>query len=224
MNRHFYRCLGCLDVLVLETRLTMEGGTSVATCGTCAQHFEYMGRVERDRLVQDRVQCKCDDRCTSARGPLCECQCGGKNHGAGLLGYVVVAVDAGAVPVVHSKNPFKATKALEQYRKFCALKTACLAELDTLRARRRSDGYLERRDFDRLRDLDRAATKMHTDRTHAARLKTLSLVTLPERVTPVSAVADAVTTAIRTAPPVAEAPFSLSTTYTPRPAKQTSLF
>jgi hypothetical protein len=25
----------------------------------------------------------CNARCTGARGPNCECQCGGKNHGAG---------------------------------------------------------------------------------------------------------------------------------------------
>ena len=25
---------------------------------------------------------KCDDRCLSAKGHSCECQCGGKNHGA----------------------------------------------------------------------------------------------------------------------------------------------
>jgi hypothetical protein len=26
----------------------------------------------------------CDARCMSARGPNCECSCGGKNHGAGF--------------------------------------------------------------------------------------------------------------------------------------------
>ena len=33
----------------------------------------------------------CDARCLSAHGPSCECQCGGKNHGAGnaaLIGMV----------------------------------------------------------------------------------------------------------------------------------------
>lgn len=29
---------------------------------------------------------KCDARCTSARGPRCECQCEGRNHGAGWTG------------------------------------------------------------------------------------------------------------------------------------------
>lgn len=29
------------------------------------------------------AEVKCDARCTGARGHNCECQCGGKNHGAG---------------------------------------------------------------------------------------------------------------------------------------------
>lgn len=29
--------------------------------------------------------CPCDWRCNGARGPVCECSCGGKNHGGALL-------------------------------------------------------------------------------------------------------------------------------------------
>jgi hypothetical protein len=41
-----------------------------------------------DRRVSKRVigtvsAKACDARCTNARGPLCECSCGGENHGAG---------------------------------------------------------------------------------------------------------------------------------------------
>lgn len=38
-----------------------------------------------ERLVQRPAypsNHKCDGRCMSARGPKCECSCGGKNHGA----------------------------------------------------------------------------------------------------------------------------------------------
>jgi hypothetical protein len=28
---------------------------------------------------------QCNGKCLSARGPLCECSCGGKNHGAGYI-------------------------------------------------------------------------------------------------------------------------------------------
>lgn len=45
----------------------------------------YMGEVYRDRLAEEKSYCPCDDRCTGARGPTCDCPCGGKNHGQGYL-------------------------------------------------------------------------------------------------------------------------------------------
>ena len=39
---------------------------------------------------------RCDARCLNARGPNCECQCGGVNHGAG---------DAGATPDMFEDDP-----------------------------------------------------------------------------------------------------------------------
>jgi len=47
-------------------------------CGICAGSFENMGRVEKNRLIHEHLAAICDDRCTSARGPLCSCKCGGK--------------------------------------------------------------------------------------------------------------------------------------------------
>lgn len=35
--------------------------------------------------------CTCDGRCTGARGPNCDCHCGGENHGKGM----VVAAELG---------------------------------------------------------------------------------------------------------------------------------
>lgn len=34
---------------------------------------------------------KCGPKCTEAKGFMCECQCGGKNHGAGHLVCVEIA-------------------------------------------------------------------------------------------------------------------------------------
>jgi len=39
-----------------------------------AEFRPYKGPIETDH--------PCDIRCTSAKGPLCNCQCGGLNHGA----------------------------------------------------------------------------------------------------------------------------------------------
>jgi hypothetical protein len=51
---------------------------------------------QRERLVEEGVTSACDGRCTNAKGPDCECVCGGKNHGTQRL--VVVQHDAGPVP------------------------------------------------------------------------------------------------------------------------------
>src|SRR5206468_12359849 len=51
-------------------------------CGICAGRFESMGRVERDRLIHEHIAAVCDERCTSARGPICNCHCGGQHHGS----------------------------------------------------------------------------------------------------------------------------------------------
>lgn len=31
------------------------------------------------------TECPCDGRCTSAKGPNCDCSCGGQNHGSDYL-------------------------------------------------------------------------------------------------------------------------------------------
>ncbi len=50
------------------------------------------------RLYENVQRCPCDERCTHARRPVCECSCGGANHGSGCL--VEVAIDCGPVPAV----------------------------------------------------------------------------------------------------------------------------
>lgn len=48
--------------------------------GACPDHGAVEVRVSPIRgTVTDH---ECDSRCTSAKGPNCECSCGGANHGA----------------------------------------------------------------------------------------------------------------------------------------------
>ena len=54
-NRHFYRCVDCLTVSAADEYLPK------AECGVCGGRIEYMGRVERARLVQDSVEYFDDD-------------------------------------------------------------------------------------------------------------------------------------------------------------------
>jgi hypothetical protein len=49
-------------------------------CPRCGAHHWNAKRVEG--FVTDT---KCDARCQGAKGHMCECSCGGKNHGQGFL-------------------------------------------------------------------------------------------------------------------------------------------
>lgn len=93
--RHYYRCTDCLSVAATEQKLPTETKhyteRVTAECGACGGSIEYMGPVVRDRLVTDvKYLCPCDERCTGARGPNCDCSCGGANHGTGAMAEVVV--------------------------------------------------------------------------------------------------------------------------------------
>jgi len=103
--RQFYRCADCLAVAAVDgKRAELEVGWSKlgAACGACGGRMEHMGQVGADssRLVTLGEQTPCDDRCTFATGPKCNCKCGGENHGSKLL--VIVTRDAGERPTVTS--------------------------------------------------------------------------------------------------------------------------
>lgn len=86
-SRWFVRCRDCLSVVAVEVQPTAE-----MRCGACDGKIEVMGRVTRDgkRMVTGAYDAPaCDARCTHARGPSCDCQCGGVNHGTGATVPVV---------------------------------------------------------------------------------------------------------------------------------------
>ena len=101
-QRHFFRCNTCCFVFALELPASPSGlytRHNVAlpdglTCDCGATRFEHMGRVSADRLVHEGVRCACDMRCTHARGPDCNCQCNGANHGTHAV--VRYRIDNGA--------------------------------------------------------------------------------------------------------------------------------
>ncbi len=58
---------------------TIYGGdTESGLCPTCHRAMKH-GKL----VAHLAPEHKCDARCTGARGPNCECSCGGANHGAG---------------------------------------------------------------------------------------------------------------------------------------------
>jgi hypothetical protein len=218
VSRWFIRCTTCLAVSAVEEHPNLSDWR----CGICGGSFENMGRVEKDRLIHEHLAAICDDRCTSARGPLCSCKCGGKHHGSNLM--VRVVRDAGKVPTVTpSSGRDQCRLNAEEYHR---MRAAALALLDPLLASRRR-GYLPAAEYDRMRTLQGALRKAHEARTHRARLTALRAVVgyVPApQPDPVQAVAETVAAAIATAPPLADVPFSLQPTTSARAPKQELLF
>ena len=123
MERWFLKCKGCgkpwaLDVerqgshdkYVYPSAITEARNRPCPFCGRwpnagqrgpvsmaayVAPH-KIMGRVYRSRLVDSAEVPPCDGRCTSARGPSCDCPCDGKNHGSNRV--ITINRNAGPIP------------------------------------------------------------------------------------------------------------------------------
>jgi len=168
--RYFHRCADCLSVVTLDREYR------AATCGECGGAVEFMGRTERNRLVKDAMLCPCDARCTGARGPSCDCRCGGENHGSNL--WVPVTVDAGGVPLVHTYPG--AAKWARHYRELLeAARAALSARYGAIIERKRAGVYLDAGEFRlycRSVDLHRAISAAAAMRSHHGRNRKLEAI------------------------------------------------
>ena len=176
INRYFVRCRICLAVAAIEEH------PHQVQCGICDAPMEYMGRVERDRLIRDELRTPCDDRCTFARGNHCDCKCGGKNHGSKML--VTVRHDCGPVPIVTA--PRGRHQAEIRAREYRSAQTELLRQLDGLLEQRRR-GWLPADAYTRLRELQRTNAKTAQARDHNARMRTFraaGIAPTPEPTTP----------------------------------------
>lgn len=103
---HYYRCRVCLATMTAEEKVFAE-------CGACGAQLWYLGPVtDAGRWQRVTYRPKCDGRCISARGPKCDCECRGENHGRGLL--VPVIRDGGKVRLVPADDA--ARQRAEEYR------------------------------------------------------------------------------------------------------------
>lgn len=94
----------CLSISVIE------GAMPSGLVCTCGGQVELMGVVRGQRLhVATELRCPCDGRCTHAKGPLCDCSCGGANHGTGR---VVRIEHYENIPRIQSGTPEYATEFL----------------------------------------------------------------------------------------------------------------
>lgn len=156
--RHYYRCTECLGVAVMERYMTAG-----LQCDCGSTSWEYMGRVVQDRLVRNESTVPCDARCTEARGPSCDCSCGGKYHGSGLV--VEVLVDVGSVRRVKTREDVERRRRIaEEWR---ALRAEARAAYEALRHRNIPEEFRARV------LLGLALRTAQSARTHKRRMKRL---------------------------------------------------
>ncbi len=103
MSRHYYRCNTCLSVVVVEeddrggnpNRYPKASIHEFRRLCICGGKYDWMGLVSKDPryVIRTDERCPCDDRCTNARGPSCDCRCGGENHGSQRLVTVITGID-----------------------------------------------------------------------------------------------------------------------------------
>jgi hypothetical protein len=85
-NKHFATCtdgsiISLKNVYTRELGRTAEGKIIAGVggdCGTCGGVHKVERTIQRKANPSNH---KCSDRCRSAKGHQCECECGGKYHG-----------------------------------------------------------------------------------------------------------------------------------------------
>jgi hypothetical protein len=119
--RWYYKCGDCLTPIAIDVA---EGKAPVALECPCGGRASRMGRVVRERILDDRERCPCDERCTGASGPACDCTCGGENHGSGRV--ETYTVDQGRARLV-ARSPAVMLERANAYRIELAAVDAAIA-------------------------------------------------------------------------------------------------
>lgn len=163
-HRFFARCLRCLTVFAWESESRRAPGTNETPSCPCGSRAEFMGRCARNPMPPAADEVPCDSRCTAARGPNCDCSCGGRNHGKDVLAMIEAG---GAVFEISAA----AKRRADEYSDALQVIDGRLRELD---AKREKDlSHIEK--FQRYRLLS-ARHKAARARAHNARMKLLRSV------------------------------------------------
>ena len=143
---HYYKCLDCLEVMTTEKYLYEQ------PCVFCGGRLSYMGQVERERVVETQFLTPCDDRCTGAQGPKCNCHCGGANHGSNLI--IKVERDRGAAQEMNPVTTERCKAAKARVAEFCEIKQLFLAayskKFGEIERRKKNREWLSNEDFSKM--------------------------------------------------------------------------
>lgn len=174
VGRWFYRCADCLSVSATPERLpltrTTKGTVTWGTCGTCGGDVEELGQVKGTSLIQPGERCPCDERCTSATGPNCNCVCGGENHGTNRIAVVDIVVGDHVPRVTPPEDGGKAAARAAEYR---AAAAALVETVQRLRERK-AGGWLDGSTYNLLRERAALLGKVRACRVHSSRMKMLA--------------------------------------------------
>lgn len=80
-GRFIGKCVQCGHVYSVVDDTTQAAQLS-KVC-KCMGHDHWGTIVLLERIVGKVTKGRCNADCMSARGPLCSCSCGGRNHGRG---------------------------------------------------------------------------------------------------------------------------------------------
>lgn len=185
VRRWFVRCVDCLSVYALDMDVlpreyrVVEGRKVHAiaadcACGGSVEEMGYVRCTEASRLSTDIQRSPCDGRCTNARGPICDCPCGGANHGTHAL--VTIVRDAGPRPRLSGDPDEKAMLQAQEWRDTLAkvgatLETRHAPVLATKRAGRYVSDW---RAYSAWAADVRNVGKARKARTHAGRMAVLA--------------------------------------------------
>lgn len=187
-RRWFVRCLDCFSVYALDMDRVPEGHRTLSdgrrvycvqaecACGGAVEVMGFVRRSEEQRLLAEEQRCPCDQRCTGARGPICDCPCGGQNHGSHAL--VTIVKDVGPVPRLSGDPDAAALAVAAEWREGLAkalatIETRHAPVLEAKRAGRYYPGYGA---YLALRADQVRVVKARKARTHRARMGWLQKV------------------------------------------------
>jgi len=175
-ERHFYRCLHCLEVIALEIEPPRQQYPHCPVCGDPT--LEWMGQQRHGHgLEKGYVDAPCDCRCTSARGPYCSCRCGGENHGTHLV--VQKWESAGPAPKLPAtiNRPAALRRRSEYLDAAARIRQAIEPAKDDLESRKRRGVWIQPEEYRRLMEYRRALAtlaEIAQAKSHSSRMKKLA--------------------------------------------------
>jgi hypothetical protein len=174
--RAYLRCSACLHIFAIESATQRPYPGQQIECGGCGGTVEFIGNVGRDpaRLTQEVDRVPCDARCTHAMGPICNCPCGGVNHGTRRV--VTVTVDVGSRPRIIPQDAADCQRTRTEWETARDAALAAIAErfsaINNLRSQRWLNGseWAEYSEGQRRRGLVVKARAMKTQRGRMQKL------------------------------------------------------